>query len=147
MKLLTNVKKSSSDIDTASREYQLGKTSRKVLSKLLVVCGKVGSENIANYQAKAKEIGADFIVEERRSWVFVHRGIKEHFDRDQHKGILLIGTNKEIPGTQISYQGSYAYTDWFIQDVDDDMIPDVPVGRIFGPSSTVLYHMDPNIID
>lgn len=147
MKLLTNIKKPSMEVDTFDKEYKLGKTRRDVLNKLLVVCGKVGSENVEVYQKKASEIGADFIVEERRSWVFIHRTIKENYDSSQHRGILLIGTNKELPGTQISYQGSYAYTDWFLQDIDGDMIPDVPIGRIFGPASTVLYHMDPNIID
>ncbi len=147
MTSFSNIKKTSPEDDMASKGFRLGRIPRNVLNKLLVVCGKVGADNMAMYKAKAKEIGADFVVEERRSWVFIHRSIKEHYDSNQHKGILLIGTNKELPGTQISYQGSYAYTDWYLQDIDGDLIPDVPVGRIFGPSSTVLYHMDPNIID
>ncbi|MFW9964838.1 MAG: hypothetical protein ACFFCX_14815, partial [Candidatus Sifarchaeia archaeon] len=41
----------------------------------------------------------------------------------------------------------YAFTDWFIQDLDGDGIPDFPFGRIFGSPETVMYHMDPFIID
>ncbi len=154
MKSLSNVKPGaprkeqlSPVIDLDSVDFAVGRTQRNILNKLLVICGRVGEENVTAYEEKAKEIDADFIVEKRNSWVFTSRTIQESYDSNRHKGILLIGTNKELPGTQISYQGSYAYTDWFFQDVDGDNIPDVPVGRIYGPQRTVLYHMDPNIID
>ncbi|MHA2425848.1 MAG: hypothetical protein ACXAEF_13740, partial [Candidatus Thorarchaeota archaeon] len=152
MKSLSNVKSGVTknqemSIDLESAEFAIGRTQRNVLDKLLVVCGRVGDENIVAYKKKAEEMGADFIEEKRKSWVFTHRTIKEHLDPNFHRGILLIGTNKEIPGIQVSYRGSYAYTDWFFQDADGDNIPDIPVGRIYGPQKTVLYHMDPNIID
>ena len=129
------------------KDFNIGRTRRDVLDKLLVVCGRVGSEQMKLYETKAKAINADFFVEERNSWIFTLQSIRKYFKPGFHKGILLIGTNKELPGTQISYQGSYAYTDWFMQDVDGDGLPDVPIGRIYGEPETILYHMDPNIID
>lgn len=127
--------------------FQLARSSRHILSKMLVICGKVGNENIAAYQKKARQLGADFIEETGRSWVLTHMTIKNNYEPGKHEGIILIGSNKELPATQITYQGSYAFTDWFLQDADGDSIPDVPVGRIFGPQETVLYHLDPLIID
>lgn len=127
--------------------FDTGRMPRDILSKLLVICGKVGKDNIAKYQQKAKELNCDFIQEKGRSWVLTHKTIRDNYDPDNHLGVLLIGSNKELPATQISYQDDYAFTDWFIQDLDDDSIPDFPVGRIFGPPETILYHMDPKIID
>jgi len=130
-----------------SLDFAVGKSSRSVISSLLVVCGKVGRENAALYEKHSREIGADFVLETGRSWVLAQQTIRKNYKPGVHQGVLLIGTNKELPSTQIAYQGSYAFSDWFIQDVDGDGIPDVPVGRIFGPPETVLYHMDPMIID
>lgn len=127
--------------------FNTGRIPRNIISKMLVVCGKVGAENIKTYEAKAKELDCDFIVEPGRSWVLTQKTIRKHYDSKNHHGVLLIGDNKELPSTQISYQNAYAFTDWFIQDLDGDSIPDFPVGRIFGPPKTVLYHMDPKIID
>ena len=127
--------------------FDVGRINRDILKRLFVLCGRVGEENAAKYEIKAKELGADFVTETERSWVFAHKTIKENFDPNYHRGVLLIGNNKELPATQISYDGAYAFTDWFIQDLDGDDIPDFPVGRIFGPPETVLYHMDPFIVD
>jgi len=127
--------------------FDVGHMRRDVLSKMLIICGKVGKDNIAKYEHKAKELDCDFIQEKGRSWVLTHKTIRDSYDPDNHLGVLLIGNNKELPATQISYQDDYAFTDWFIQDLDSDMIPDFPVGRIFGSPETVLYHMDPKIID
>jgi len=127
--------------------FDVGRMRRDVLSKMLVICGKVGKDNITKYEQKAKELNCDFIQEKGRSWVLTHKTIRDNYDPDNHLGVLLIGSNKELPATQISYQDDYAFTDWFIQDLDNDMIPDFPVGRIFGSPETVLYHMDPKIID
>ncbi|MFW9835093.1 MAG: hypothetical protein ACFFEK_13930, partial [Candidatus Thorarchaeota archaeon] len=99
--------------------FDLGMIDREILKKLFVVCGRVGDENIAQYEKKAKEIGSDFIIERGRSWILTRKTIQENYDPSYHKGVLLIGTNKELPATQISYEGSYGYTDWFIQDLDD----------------------------
>lgn len=127
--------------------FDIGRMPRDILSKMLVICGKVGKGNIAKYKQKTKEMNCDFIEEKGRSWVLTHKTIRDSYDPDNHLGVLLIGNNKELPATQISYQDDYAFTDWFIQDLDGDMIPDFPVGRIFGSPETVLYHMDPKIID
>lgn len=127
--------------------FELGRMNRDLLKQLLIVCGQVGVKNAEEYEAKAKELEADFIVEKGRSWVLTQKTIRENYDPTFHKGVLLIGTNKELPATQISYDGSYGFTDWFIQDLDGDGIPDFPFGRIFGPPETVLYHMDPYIVD
>ena len=127
--------------------FDVGHMPRDVLSKMLIICGKVGKDNIAKYEQKAKELNCDFIQEKGRSWVLTHKTIRDNYDPDNHLGVLLIGSNKELPATQISYQDDYAFTDWFIQDLDGDSIPDFPVGRIFGSPETVLYHMDPKIID
>ena len=137
-------RKKRADVELA---FDVGKMSRDLLKQLLVVCGRVGDENTAKYERKAKELGSDFIVEKGRSWVLTQKTIRENYDPTHHKGVLLIGTNKELPATQISYQGAYGFTDWFIQDLDGDGIPDFPFGRIFGPPQTVLYHMDPFIVD
>ncbi|MHA2355212.1 MAG: hypothetical protein ACXADC_08570 [Candidatus Thorarchaeota archaeon] len=127
--------------------FEVGRISRDTLSKLLIVCGKVGKEKAEIYRTKSEEIGADFVVEPGRSWVLTHKTVQDCFEEGKHEGVLLIGTNKELPATQIEYQGSYGFTDWFVQDVDGDNIPDTPVGRVFGPPETILYHMDPMIID
>ena len=127
--------------------FDVGKMNRALIKQMLVVCGRVGDEKVAKYEAKAKELGSDFILEKDRSWVLTQKTIQKNYDPTYHKGALLIGNNKELPATQISYDSSYAFTDWFIQDLDGDGIPDFPVGRIFGPPETVLYHMDPYIVD
>ncbi|MHA1928753.1 MAG: hypothetical protein ACTSV2_09275 [Candidatus Thorarchaeota archaeon] len=127
--------------------FDIGKLPRDILSKMLVVCGKVGKENIEKYQMKANEIDAEFIVETGSSWILTRQTLQERFDPKQHLGVLMIGSNKELPGTQLKYQGAYAFTDYFIQDLHNDGIPNIPVGRIFGEPETVLYHMDPFIID
>ena len=127
--------------------FNVGKMNRDLLKRMLVVCGRVGDETAAQYESKAKEIGSDFIIEKGRSWVLTQKTIRENYDPSYHKGVLLIGNNKELPATQISYNSAYAFTDWFIQDLDGDGIPDFPFGRIFGPPETVLYHMDPFIVD
>jgi hypothetical protein len=44
--------------------FDVGKTRRDTLEKMLVICGKVGNDNAEQYEAKAKELGADFIVED-----------------------------------------------------------------------------------
>ncbi|MHA1577457.1 MAG: hypothetical protein ACTSU3_08865 [Candidatus Thorarchaeota archaeon] len=127
--------------------FDVGKLPRELLDKMLVVCGKVGKENIEQYQSKATELGADFVVETGSSWVLTRNTIRDNYDHAHHKGVLLVGSNKELPGTQLDYQGAYAFTDYFIQDFHNDGLPDTPVGRIMGPPETVLYHMDPFIID
>jgi len=127
--------------------FDVGRMPRDLLSKMLVVCGKVGKDNIKKYAQKAKDLDCDFIEEKGRSWVLTQKTIRENYDKDHHLGVLLIGSNKELPATQISYQNAYAFTDWFIQDLDGDSIPDFPIGRIYGSPKTVLYHMDPQIID
>ncbi|MGD9397767.1 MAG: hypothetical protein PVJ05_15130 [Candidatus Thorarchaeota archaeon] len=127
--------------------FDVGKMNRDLLKRMLVVCGRVGDKKAGQYEQKAKELGSDFILEKGRSWVLTQKTVRENYDPDFHKGVLLIGTNKELPATQISYDGAYAFTDWFIQDLDGDGKPDFPFGRIFGPPETVLYHMDPFIVD
>lgn len=127
--------------------FDVARINRDVLKRMLVVAGKVGEDNLSRYRAKAETLDCDFIAEKGKSWVLTHKTIKQNYDPSFHKGVLLIGTNKELPATQISYQNDYAFTDWFLQDLDDDSIPDFPVGRIFGPPKTVLYHMDPFIVD
>ncbi|MFW9794189.1 MAG: hypothetical protein ACFFEE_07805 [Candidatus Thorarchaeota archaeon] len=128
-------------------QFEVGRIKREILERMLVVAGKVGTDKIKQYETKAKELGCNFIVETGRSWVLTQKTIKENYDPSYHRGVLLIGNNKELPATQISYQDTFAFTDWFLQDLDGDTIPDFPVGRIFGPPETVLYHMDPFIID
>ena len=127
--------------------FDVGYMPREILSKMLVVCGKVGKDNVVKYEQKANDLDCDFIYEEGRSWVFIQKTIRENYDKDRHLGVLLIGSNKELPATQIAYQNAYAFTDWFIQDLDGDSIPDFPIGRIYGSPETVLNHMDPKIID
>jgi hypothetical protein len=127
--------------------FDVGRMNRDVLKRMLVICGRVGEKNAALYENKARELESDFIVEQNRSWVLTQKTVQENYDPGYHRGVLLIGTNKELPATQISYDGAYSFTDWFIQDLDGDGIPDFPFGRIFGPPDTVLYHMDPFIVD
>jgi hypothetical protein len=127
--------------------FDLSRMPRSDLEKLLVVSGKVGTEDVAAFRTKCTEIGCDFVTDLRGSWVFTHETILENYDKRRHKGVLLIGDNKAMPGTRVSYQGAYGFTDWFLQDLDGDGIPDIPVGRIFGPRETVLYHLDPYIVD
>jgi len=127
--------------------FDVGKMDRDVLSKMLVVCGKVGSDNVALYEKKAKEIECEFVVEKGRSWVLTQKTIRGRYEPSYHRGVLLIGDNKQLPATQIAYHQIFGFTDWFLQDLDADSVPDFPVGRIFGPAQTVLYHMDPLIID
>ncbi|MFW9810579.1 MAG: hypothetical protein ACFFE6_14470 [Candidatus Thorarchaeota archaeon] len=128
-------------------QFEIGRMNRDILKRMFVVAGKVGSDNITRYEAKAKKLGCDFIAEEGRSWILTQKTIRENYDPSYHRGVLLIGNNKELPATQISYQNTYAFTDFFLQDLDGDSIPEFPIGRIFGPPETVLYHMDPFIVD
>jgi hypothetical protein len=127
--------------------FDVGKTRRDTLEKMLIICGKVGTSAIEQYSSKAKEFGADFVVEDGSSWAFTQKTIQRSYEQNKHMGILLIGDNKQLPATQMSYQGAFAWTDFFFQDADADGIPDAPVGRVYGPPETVLYHMDPFIID
>jgi hypothetical protein len=114
---------------------------------MLVVCGKVGSENVDAYQKKAEDLQADFLVSNDDTWMPMQRTIRESFDPNRHAAILLVGSSDELRSTPLGFRDTQAFTDWFIQDMDGDGIPDVPVGRVFGPPETVLYHMDPMIID
>ncbi|NWF96581.1 MAG: hypothetical protein HXY34_10620 [Candidatus Thorarchaeota archaeon] len=127
--------------------FPVARLPRDLLSQMLVVCGKIGSESIDLCRAKAKEIGVILIECRDSSWQLTLKSIRKHFDTGRHKGVLLLGGSKEIPSTNIMYQGTPGYTDWFLQDVDGDGSPDVPVGRVFGDSATLTYHMDPFIID
>jgi hypothetical protein len=127
--------------------FDVARMNRDILKHMLVVAGKVGQDNLAAYETKAKKLDCDFVAEKGKSWVLTHKTLKKNYDPSFHKGVLLIGTNKELPSTQISYQDDYGFTDWFLQDLDGDSIPDFPIGRIFGPPETVLYHMDPFIVD
>ncbi|UCE10541.1 MAG: hypothetical protein JSW61_01040 [Candidatus Thorarchaeota archaeon] len=127
--------------------FEVGRTPRDELSKLLVVCGRVSKEDISKYREKSQEIEADFVEESAASWITVHKNIRKTFEIGKHEALLLIGTDKQIPSTQIGHEGSLATTDFFYQDVDGDGLPDTPVGRILGPSETILYHMDPMVID
>ncbi len=127
--------------------FEVGRTSREVLRKLLVICGKVGKENTALYKNKAHEIGADFVSETESSWVSTHKTIRKNFEPGKHAGILLLGSNKQLPATPLAYQGVFGFTDWFLQDTTGDGIPDSPVGRVFGSPDTILSHFDPMIID
>ncbi|MFW9907951.1 MAG: hypothetical protein ACFFEF_05195 [Candidatus Thorarchaeota archaeon] len=149
MRSLPNIKpsKGTASKDKKTTEFTLGRTQRNILEKLLVICGRLESSDIGIIERKANELNVDFVREKRNSWIFIQQTIRERFDPGRHEGILLIGSNKELPGTQISYEGAFAYTDWFFQDVDGDDLPDTPVGRIFGPLETILYHLDPRIID
>jgi len=127
--------------------FDLAKMPRETAGGLLFVCGDVGEENAALYKAKAGEIGADFIFAGSDTWSSTLKAIRKVFDPSRHQGILLMGSASELPSTPIAHKGSSSYTDWFMQDVDGDGVPDVPIGRIFGPPKTILYHMDPMIID
>ncbi|MFX1481873.1 MAG: hypothetical protein ACFFCP_01645 [Promethearchaeota archaeon] len=128
-------------------KFEVSRMNRDIQKRLFVVAGRVGDEKIAQYENKAKQLECDFIAEKGRSWVLTQKTIRKNYDPSFHQGLLLIGSNKELPATQISYQNTYAFSDWFLQDLDGDSVPDFPVGRIFGPPQTVLYHMDPFIID
>jgi len=128
-------------------QFDVARMNRDVLKHMLVVAGKVGNENLSKYKAKAKGLGCDFVAEKGKSWVLTHKTLQDNYDPSYHRGVLLIGSNKELPATQIAYQDAYAFTDWFLQDLDGDALPEVPIGRIFGPPKTVLYHMDPFIVD
>ncbi|RDE11424.1 MAG: hypothetical protein C4K47_09870 [Candidatus Thorarchaeota archaeon] len=130
-----------------SRTYELGRTPREVISKLMIVCGRVGNESLGLYRAKAGELESDFIAVDSNSWTDLLASIKRAFDPGRHTAILLIGSRDELPSTPMRFGGNQSFTDWFLQDVDGDGVPDVPVGRIFGLPQTVLYHMDPLIID
>ncbi|MHA1480785.1 MAG: hypothetical protein ACTSQZ_05135, partial [Candidatus Thorarchaeota archaeon] len=77
--------------------FDVGKLPRDILDKMLVICGKVGKDNIDQYQAKANELGADFVVETGSSWVLTRKTVRENYDHAHHKGVLLIGSNKELP--------------------------------------------------
>jgi hypothetical protein len=131
----------------ADLTFEVGRTHRDILEKLLFVCGRVGKEDMAIYKDKAKELGADFVEALGSSWVVTQKEVRKEFDPGKHLAILLIGNNKELPATQIGHEGSYAWTDFFMQDVTGDGYPDTPVGRVYGERDTVLYHMDPLIID
>jgi hypothetical protein len=130
-----------------SRTYELSRIPQDVISKMLVVCGRVGSENVDVYQRKAEDLQADFLVDNDDTWMQMRKTIRDSFDPNRHSAILLVGSNDELPSTPLQFRDTQDFTDWFIQDMDGDGIPDVPVGRVFGPPKTVLYHMDPMIID
>ena len=145
---IDRIRKASADKMTdRDLSFEVGRTSREVLRKLLVVCGKVGKENTALYKNKAREIGADFVSETESSWVSTHKTIRKNFEPGKHAGILLLGSNKQLPATPLTYQGVFGFTDFFLQDTTGDGTPDSPVGRVFGPPRIILSHFDPLIID
>ena len=52
---IDRIRKTSADKMTdRDLSFEVGRTSREVLRKLLVVCGKVGKENTALYKNKAR---------------------------------------------------------------------------------------------
>ncbi len=127
--------------------FDVGRTPRKILERLLIVCGNVGKDNVSLYKKKAKEIHADFIEEKGSSWVTTRKGIRKAFEEKKHDAILLIGSAEELPTTPFGHGEASAWTDFFMQDMSGDGYPDTPVGRVFGAPRTILYHMDPKIID
>lgn len=127
--------------------YELRRVPRDVIGKLLVVCGKVGKENADRYRAKAKELKSDFVIGSPNTWTELLHVIRKRYDPSRHAAILLVGSHDELPSTQLRFGETQSFTDWFFQDVDDDGVPDVPVGRVYGSPETVLYHMDPFVID
>jgi len=101
---INRIRKASADKKTGrDLSFEVGRTSRQVLRKLLVVCGKVGKENTALYKNKAREIGADFVSETGSSWVLIHKIIRKNFEPGKHAGILLLGSNKQLPATPLTY--------------------------------------------
>ncbi len=137
-------------ISTKARDrdltFDVGRMSREIISHLYVICGRVGAENVRLYQEKARAIEADFTAIDG-TWPSLKRTIRKMIEPGKHRGILLIGTRNELPGVHLKFQQNDGYSDWFTEDADGDGIPDIPVGRIYGPPKTVLYHMDPQIID
>ncbi|MCF2136457.1 MAG: C25 family cysteine peptidase [Candidatus Thorarchaeota archaeon] len=138
--------------DRAKREkrdldFQTGRIPRDVLSKLLIVCGQVSPDDVAAYRKKASEIKADFVFCKSRSWKETRSVIREHYEFGKHKGVLLIGDGNQLPSRQLTFKEEHGYTDWFLQDMNDDLQPDVPIGRVYGSREVVLYHLDPPIID
>ncbi|MHA1248285.1 MAG: hypothetical protein ACTSPE_13235 [Candidatus Thorarchaeota archaeon] len=128
-------------------EFPTHKIPRELLQQLLVVCGKVDRHDAEIYREKVEEIGAEFVEVRAKNWTEVRDHIRLSFREGQHAAILLIGTSEQLPSHPLKYQDSTAYTDWFFQDVDGDLVPEVPVGRVFGSPETVLGHLDPDIID
>ncbi len=127
--------------------FGLSRLPRDVLRRLLIICGKVPKNDAAIYEKRAKELDCDFVIENRRSSVFTKKTLLKHYDENQHDSILLIGDQKQLPGTPFGHKDDYAWTDFFIQDANNDDIPDTPVGRVYGTPDVVLFHMDPPIID
>ncbi len=120
---------------------------RGLLSKLLIICGSVPKPDMKVFKNAAKKIEADFVIADASSWRETGDIIRKAYDPGQHRAVLLIGTNSQLPAHPLKYKGDHAVTDWFFQDIDGDLRPDVPIGRVFGSQETVLKHIDPPIID
>ncbi len=128
-------------------QFGVSKIPRKSLERLFVVCGRVGKEDTEAYRQKAGELGASFVTLDSLSWSAMMSAVRREYDPNFHHGLLLIGSSKQTPTVRISYHGVDAWTDFFTQDIDGDGLPETPVGRVFGDRETVLYHMDPDVID
>jgi len=128
-------------------KYDVCMIPRKDLARLLIICGKVGLEGKKVFERKADEIAADFVHIQPSSWQETRETIRNVYDEKEHSAVLLIGNNRELPGTKIQHREIQGFTDYFIQDLEDNQIPGVPMGRVFGDPEVVLYHMDPCIID
>ncbi len=128
-------------------DFDTTQIPRELFQGLLVICGDVPSQDVTAFRKKASALHSDFVhitPELRRD---VQTAIREQFDSDKHKAVLLIGNLEQLPPYYLYYKGEPGFTDYFYQDITGDHKPDVPVGRIFGTRNVVLHHMDPPIID
>jgi hypothetical protein len=131
----------------ANLRHEISMIPRRDLARLLIICGKVELEKRRIFEKKASEISADFVHIKPTSWQETRETIRNEYDKKKHSAVLLIGNNRELPGTKVQHRQIQGFTDYFIQDLEDNQIPEVVMGRVFGDTETVLYHMDPCIID
>ncbi len=129
------------------REFPLSKIPHELTRRFLIACGTVPSEQLETYAAAAKSIEADFVRIRAGTWHDTLKQLRNAYDPSLHRAILLIGHGGQVPSKIVRYDGTPAYSDWFLQDIDGDGTPDVPIGRVFGDTETVLSHLDPNMID
>ncbi len=60
------------------------------------------------------------------------------------KYTLLVGDNISIPPLQVSED---TFSDMIYEDLDGDLYPDTPVGRVYGDINTIKFHILPIIAD
>ncbi len=112
--------------------------------EMLIVIGKISSnirEKIINY-CKNNEL--PYVALTERKTFKIKKEIQKAASDYSTKALLLVGDAQVIPPLPVDIK---TFSDLIYEDLDDDLLPDTPVGRVFGSYPTIISHINPKLAD